>query len=74
LSHNLSSNPPGNNANGAVYKFEPKVVKEIASITKEYLDISTDILPNDTGRIFSWPADGLHKNIGTPANLMKANN
>jgi mannose-1-phosphate guanylyltransferase len=50
------------------------VVKEIASITKEYLDISSDILPNYMGRIFSWPADGLHKDIGTPDKLMKANN
>jgi len=67
----LLSDPPGNNVNGAVYKFEYGVVKEIASITKEYLDLSIDILPNYIGRIFSWPTDGLHKDIGTPDKLMK---
>ena len=56
--------------NGAVYKFESKVAKEITSTAKEYLGIKTDILPNYIGRTFFWPTYGLHKDIGAPDKLM----
>ena len=70
MSYNYLSNPPGNNVNGAVYKFESKVAKEITSTAKEYLGIKTDILPNYIGRTFFWPTYGLHKDIGAPDKLM----
>ena len=71
--HEKISNPPGNNANGAVYIFEPEVVEDIVNCPESYTDISTDILPSYMGKIFAWPADGLHIDIGTPSCLAEAN-
>ena len=66
-------NPSGNLANGAVYVFEQSVIDWISSQNREYLDISKDVLPQFIGKIFTWPADGLHIDIGSPASLKKAN-
>lgn len=71
--HEKTSDPPGNNANGAVYIFEPEVVEDIVNRPESYTDISTDILPSYMGKIFAWPADGLHIDIGTPSHLTEAN-
>ena len=66
-------NPPGTNANGAVYIFEPSVIEFILARNEVESDISNDVLPQYMGKIFAWPADGLHIDIGTPDNLRKAN-
>ncbi len=66
-------NPPGNIANGAVYIFEPEVVRFICSESGNPIsDISNDLLPRYLQRIFTWPTDGLHIDVGTLANLEKA--
>jgi mannose-1-phosphate guanylyltransferase len=65
--------PPSNIANAAVYVFEPTVINDIVSNTKEYLDISRDVLPNYLGRMLAWAADGFHIDIGTSDNLAEAN-
>ncbi len=71
--HEKVKNPPGNIANGAVYIFEPEVVRFICSESGNPIsDISNDLLPRYLQRIFTWPTDGLHIDVGTLANLEKA--
>ena len=71
--HEKVQNPPGNIANGAVYIFEPEVVRFICSESGNPIsDISNDLLPRYLQRIFTWPTDGLHIDVGTLANLEKA--
>ena len=71
--HEKANNPPGNIANGAVYIFEPEVVRFICSESGNPIsDISNDLLPRYLQRIFTWPTDGLHIDVGTLANLEKA--
>ncbi len=71
--HEKVSNPPGRLANGAVYIFEPSVVKVIAAMTSEPLDISRDVIPKYLGKIFAWPANAIHIDVGTPRQLERAN-
>ena len=66
-------NAPGRIANGAVYIFEHEVLMEC--IRRKYpmpVDISTQVLPSFLGRIFSWPTDSVHIDIGTPQRLNEA--
>jgi mannose-1-phosphate guanylyltransferase len=70
--HEKVRNPPGNLANGAVYIFEPTVIDEIESVPRKTFDITTEILPRYLKRIYTWPADGAHIDIGTPAGLAQA--
>ena len=71
--HEKTADPPGNLANGAVYIFEESVIRWISSRDEKILDISTNVLPEFIGRIFAWPADGVHIDIGNLENLVKAN-
>ena len=71
--HEKIPNAPGKVANGAVYIFEPTVLVEC--IRRNYpmpVDLSTQVLPSFLGRIFSWPTDGLHIDVGTPQRLKEA--
>ena len=70
--HEKVLNPPHNLANGAVYIFDPEVIDFICKQQKNPLDLSTDILPKYLNRIFSWPADDIHIDIGTHSNLARA--
>lgn len=70
--HEKVRNPPGNLANGAVYIFEPEVIGDIARLGKDTVDLSTEILPNYMGRIFSVVTDGYHRDIGNPESLRRA--
>ena len=71
--HEKVSNPPSCLANGAVYIFEPSVVKAIATMTSAPLDISRDVIPKYLGKIFAWPANAIHIDVGTPRQLERAN-
>ena len=71
--HEKVANPPGNIANAAVYIFESTVIEYICLQEKSYLDLSTDVLPHYVDRIFTWPANKFHIDIGNLANLKKAN-
>lgn len=70
--HEKVLNPPDNLANGAVYIFESDVIDFIHKQKKTPLDLTTDILPAYLTRIFSWPADDVHIDIGTHSNLARA--
>jgi mannose-1-phosphate guanylyltransferase len=70
--HEKVENPPGNLANGAVYIFEPEVIADIAALGKEFVDLSTEIIPNYLGRILCVETDGYHRDIGNPESLRRA--
>ena len=59
-----SNNPPGNQANGAVYLLEPVVLKWIDE-HPDISDFSTEVLPHFMGSIATWNNNGIHKDIGT---------
>lgn len=63
--HEKVVNPPGNLANGAVYIFEPSVVEWIAALGKSQVDLSTEVIPNFVGKIFTYYNDLYHRDIGT---------
>jgi mannose-1-phosphate guanylyltransferase len=70
--HEKVANPPGTRANAAVYIFEPSVVDYIASLEKEFCDISTEVLPNFIGRIQTFHNTDYHRDIGTLESLAMA--
>jgi len=65
-------NPPSNLANGAVYICEPSVIEFIASLAKEEVDFSLDVLPAFMGKIFTYKNDMYHRDIGTPQSYAQA--
>ena len=70
--HEKVPKPPGRCANGAVYIFEPSVVGFLASLGKEVIDISTEVLPRYVGRIQTFHNADYHRDIGTPESLALA--
>jgi mannose-1-phosphate guanylyltransferase len=64
--------PKGNLANAAVYIVEPEVIEFIASLGKEVVDFSTEVLPAFKGRIGSFHNGSYHRDIGNPASLALA--
>jgi mannose-1-phosphate guanylyltransferase len=70
--HEKVENPPGNDANAAVYIFEPSVVDFLASLGKPVIDLSTEVLPVYIDRIATFANTGYHRDIGTIASLRKA--
>ena len=67
--HEKLEDPPGNLANGAVYVWEDPVINYVLSCEPGYLDISCDIVPAFLNRGYTWPADGVHVDIGSKENL-----
>ena len=57
-------NAPGNLANGAVYIFEPEVLRVIVN-SPDVSDLSLDVIPHFLRRTKIWKADGVHRDIGT---------
>lgn len=70
--HEKVKNPPGNLANGAVYILSPAVVDYIASLDKDIVDFSLDVLPHYLGRINTYHNGTYHRDIGTIQSLMAA--
>ena len=70
--HEKATNPPGNNANAAVYIFEPSVLKFLEGLGKPVIDLSTEVMPHYIGRMSVYANDGYHRDIGTPESLAKA--
>ncbi|MBM3206745.1 MAG: nucleotidyltransferase family protein [Candidatus Staskawiczbacteria bacterium] len=66
------NNPKSNLANGAVYIFEPSVITFIASLKKDEIDISRDILPNYVGKMDTFHNETYHRDIGTLESLLLA--
>ena len=65
-------NPPGNQANGAVYVFDNDLFSEIKNINPEASDFSSEILPKLVGKIYAWHTDEPYIDIGTPERLQEA--
>jgi len=71
MMHEKVSEPPGNLANAAVYLIEPEVVHWILD-RPLISDFSTEVLPFFMGRIATWHNKVVHRDIGTPEVLVKA--
>lgn len=67
--HEKVPSPPGIRANAAVYIFEPVIVDFLASLGKEVIDISTEVLPEYLGRIQAFHNADYHRDIGTLRSL-----
>lgn len=65
-------NPPSNLANAAVYILAPTVIDFIASLDKEIIDFSTEVLPHFLGRINTYHNEIYHRDIGTQKSLSLA--
>jgi len=70
--HEKVATPPGRRANAAVYIFEPEVVDFMASLEREVVDLSTEVLPHFMGRISTFHNDRYHRDIGSPESLARA--
>lgn len=70
--HEKVANPPGNHANAAVYILEPSVIDFIASLDKEFVDLSTEVIPAYLGRMVTFHNSDYHRDIGTPESLAMA--
>lgn len=71
--HEKSSNPPGNQANGAIFLMEPSVLNFIDTIHEPSFEISKSVIPNYLGRCQIWHNTAPLIDIGTPENYKKAN-
>lgn len=70
--HEKVENPPGNNANAAVYLVSEPVVSYLQSIEAPFLDFSTQVIPKFIGRILSHLTHGYHRDIGNIESLRLA--
>jgi len=70
--HEKVARPPGNLANGAVYILSPKVIDFIASLNKDVVDFSLEVLPHYMGRINTYHNGIYHRDIGTVESLTAA--
>ena len=70
--HEKVENPPGNLANAAVYIFENILQDELLTIKKDFIDLSTEILPNKMGKINTFLNSNYHRDIGNIESLLNA--
>ena len=70
--HEKVANPPGNQANGAVYIFEPDVLDFMRGLNQTAIDLSTQVIPAFMGRIYTFANTDYHRDIGTLASLEQA--
>ena len=70
--HEKVTNPPGNQANAAVYVFEPSVIDFLDTLGKDVIDLSTEVIPHYLGHICTYHNTNYHRDIGTPESLAKA--
>ena len=67
--HEKVANPPGTLANAAVYIFEGEIFERCARLNKDFVDLSTEIIPGLLGQIYTHRITGYHRDIGSPAAL-----
>ena len=65
------SQPTSNLANGGLYAVTANAWREIADMNA--FDLGFDVLPSFIGRMRGWEFNGFHLDIGTHANLERAN-
>jgi len=70
--HEKVPNPPGNHANAAVYILAPEIFDFLASLGKEKIDFSTEVIPHYLGRIVTFHNDVYHRDIGDMESLLAA--
>ena len=70
--HEKSPNPPGRLANAAVFVLEPEVLDFLGSLGRSFAEFSTDVIPHFIGRIATYHNDVYHRDIGSPASLLRA--
>jgi len=66
--------PHGNLANAAVFIIEPSVINYLATMEKEEIDFSKEVIPNYLGCIATFHNKIFHIDIGTPEDLIFAQN
>ena len=70
--HEKVSNPPCNQANGAVYVFDQELIDKLVALGPGISDFSTQVLPRLVGRIHTWHTNAHYLDIGTPDGLLEA--
>ena len=63
-------NSPGKIANGAVYIISKKLLKSLKN--KDYIDFSTEVLPNLMGKIYTYKTLLPFIDIGTKENFKRS--
>jgi mannose-1-phosphate guanylyltransferase len=71
--HEKSLSPPSNLANAAVYIMEADLIQSYKSSVPKVTDISTEIIPTNLGRIFTYLNSRYHRDIGNLESLRLAN-
>jgi mannose-1-phosphate guanylyltransferase len=71
--HEKVENPSGNLANAAVYIMEPPVLDMLASLGKDEIDFSTEVIPNFLGKMFAYRNTAYHRDIGNLISWWVAN-
>lgn len=71
--HEKSFSPPSNLANAAIYIIEPELIRQYQSLNPRPFDISTEIIPSNLGKIFTYLNTQYHRDIGTLESLKQAN-
>jgi mannose-1-phosphate guanylyltransferase len=70
--HEKVENPPGTMANAAVYILEPEVLDFLASLRRDVIDLSTQVIPHFIGRIQAVSLATYHRDIGNVESLRRA--
>jgi mannose-1-phosphate guanylyltransferase len=71
--HEKSMSPPSTLANAAIYILEADLVREYQSLEPKVTDISTEIIPANLGKIFTYLNSQYHRDIGNLESLRLAN-
>lgn len=67
--HEKVAEPPGKLANAAVYILQPEAIADIARMEKNFIDLSTEVIPRYVNRIFAVKTENYHRDIGTIESL-----
>ena len=70
--HEKVQAPPGDLANAAVYVMEPEVADLAVSFGRDFVDLSTEVIPRFLGRILAVEHLGYHRDIGNVESLRRA--
>jgi len=66
-------NPPGNQANAAVYIFESNIIEYLEKLGNIEIDLSTEVIPHLIGRISTYFNFLYHRDIGNLTSWTEAN-
>jgi mannose-1-phosphate guanylyltransferase len=71
--HEKSLSPPSNLANAAIYIIEPNLISEYCAKNQKITDISTELIPSNLGKIYTYLNTQYHRDLGTIESLRLAN-